>query len=110
MAGAGATPPEQAHQAPCNTPTRWECVLGPTPCVRAQVYDLERKGGSIIGGVLKLIQERRANPPAPRDARLPPKPKGQTVGSFREGLQMLPKAMAANMQGVIRWACALGAT
>ena len=67
-----------------------------------QVYDLERKGGSIIGGVLALLRDRKANPPPPRDARLPPKPKGQTVGSFRQGLQMLPNAMAANMSDIIR--------
>ena len=68
------------------------------------MYDLERKGGSIIGGVLKLIQDRKANPPPSRDPRLPPKPKGQTVGSFSRGLQELPEAMAENMQDVIRQA------
>ena len=67
-----------------------------------QVYDLEQKGGSIIGGVLKLLQDRRKNPPPPRDERLPPKPKGQTVGSFRQGLQSLPQAMAENMKDSIR--------
>ena len=67
-----------------------------------QVYDLEKKGGSIIGGVLKLMQEKKANPAPPRDARLPPKPAGQTVGSFREGLQMLPEAIAKNLQQQIR--------
>lgn len=67
-----------------------------------QVYDLEQKGGSIIGGVLKLLQERRKNPPPPRDSRLPPKPKGQTVGSFRNGLQTLPKAIAAKLSDKIR--------
>jgi protoporphyrinogen/coproporphyrinogen III oxidase len=65
-----------------------------------KVYDLEKKGGSIIGGVLKLIQERRANPPPPRDARLPPKPQGQTVGSFRRGLRTLPEAIAAKLGAV----------
>lgn len=67
-----------------------------------QVYDLEQKGGSIIGGVLKLLQARRKNPPPPRDARLPPKPKGQTVGSFRNGLQTLPEAVAAKLSDKIR--------
>ena len=70
-----------------------------------QVYDLEKKGGSIIAGVLKLMQERKANPPPPRDARLPPKPAGQTVGSFRAGLQMLPEAIAGNLQQHIRSVC-----
>ena len=58
----------------------------------AQVWRLENIGGSVIGGTLKLLQERRANPPAPWDEDLP-KPKGQTVGSFRSGLQTLPMAI-----------------
>lgn len=62
-----------------------------------KVYDLEKKGGSIIGGVLKLLQERKANPPPPRDSRLPPKPAGQTVGSFRRGLKTLPEAIAGKL-------------
>lgn len=67
-----------------------------------KVYDLEKKGGSIIGGVLKLLQERRANPPPARDGRLPPKPAGQTVGSFRGGLKTLPEAIASKISGAIR--------
>ncbi|KAL4430008.1 hypothetical protein ABPG77_004378 [Micractinium sp. CCAP 211/92] len=67
-----------------------------------KVYDLEKKGGSIIGGVIKLIQERRANPPPPRNPALPPKPKGQTVGSFRRGLRTLTDAMAAKLGGAVR--------
>ena len=67
-----------------------------------QVYDLEKKGGSIIGGVLALMRERKANPPPARDERLPPKPAGQTVGSFRTGLTMLPEAIAANMTDKIK--------
>ncbi|KAK9902125.1 hypothetical protein WJX75_005247 [Coccomyxa subellipsoidea] len=67
-----------------------------------KVYDLEKKGGSIIGGVLALMQERKANPPPARDERLPPKPAGQTVGSFRTGLTMLPEAIAANMTDKIK--------
>jgi len=62
-----------------------------------KVWDLEQKGGSIIGGVLALMRERKANPPPPRDARLPPKPAGQTVGSFRKGLSDLPAAIAARL-------------
>lgn len=72
-----------------------------------KVYDLEQKGGSIIGGVLKLLQGRKKNPPPPRDPKLPPKPKGQTVGSFRKGLQSLPEAIAHNMQQYIRCYSAL---
>lgn len=59
-----------------------------------KVYDLELKGGSIIGGVLALLKEKKNNPPPPRDARLPPKPAGQTVGSFKRGLATLPSAIA----------------
>lgn len=59
-----------------------------------KVYDLELKGGSIIGGVLALLKEKRNNPPPPRDPRLPPKPAGQTVGSFEKGLATLPGAIA----------------
>lgn len=67
-----------------------------------KVYDLEEKGGSIIGGVIKLIQDKKANPPPERDTRLPPKPQGQTVGSFRKGLQMLPNAIAEKVKESIR--------
>lgn len=71
-----------------------------------QVYALEKAGGSIIAGVIKQIQAKRANPPPPRDARLPPKPAGQTVGSFRKGLQSLPRAIAAKHADNIRSSCA----
>ena len=73
----------------------------------AQVWDLEETGGSIIGGVLALLRERKANPPPPRDARLPPKPAGQTVGSFRRGLQALPQAIADKLKDHIRCASSL---
>ena len=52
--------------------------------------------------MLKLIQENKANPPPPRDARLPPKPKGQTVGSFRQGLTQLPEAIASKLGNRVR--------
>ena len=67
------------------------------------MHVLEEKGGSIVGGALKLMKERKANPPPPRDPTLPPKPKGQTVGSFRKGLQTLPEAIARSLQDNIRW-------
>lgn len=57
-----------------------------------RVWKLEQIGGSIIGGTFKTIQEKNKAPKAPRDPRLP-KPKGQTVGSFRKGLAMLPNAI-----------------
>ena len=67
-----------------------------------QVYDLEKRGGSVVAGVLALMRDKKANPPPPRDPRLPPKPAGQTVGSFRRGLTMLPEAIAANLSANIR--------
>ena len=67
------------------------------------MYDLEKRGGSIVAGVLKMMQDKKANPPPPRDERLPPKPAGQTVGSFRRGLTQLPEAIAANLSANIRW-------
>eukprot|EP00192_Tetraselmis_astigmatica_P003616 CAMPEP_0117682508 /NCGR_PEP_ID=MMETSP0804-20121206/19706_1 /TAXON_ID=1074897 /ORGANISM="Tetraselmis astigmatica, Strain CCMP880" /LENGTH=573 /DNA_ID=CAMNT_0005492643 /DNA_START=52 /DNA_END=1773 /DNA_ORIENTATION=+ len=67
-----------------------------------KVWDLEEKGGSIVGGALKLMSERKANPPPPRDPRLPPKPAGQTVASFKKGIQMLPQAAEAALSDKIR--------
>jgi len=67
-----------------------------------KIWSLEAEGGSLVGGAIKLFQDRRANPPPPRDPRLPPKPKGQTVGSFRKGLRMLPDAISKNIQDTIR--------
>ena len=67
-----------------------------------RIQTLEEKGGSLVGGALKLMEERKENPPPPRDPKLPPKPAGQTVGSFQEGLQTLPKAIAAKLEGKIR--------
>lgn len=64
-----------------------------------QIWILEKDGGSLVGGAIKLFQDRRANPPPPRDARLPPKPQGQTVGSFRNGLKTLPEAIGAKLVG-----------
>lgn len=71
--------------------------------INFQVYDLEKNGGSIFGGVFKLFQNKGKNPPPPRDPKLPPKPKGQTVGSFKDGLQSLPKAIANGLGDKIRF-------
>ncbi|GIM04071.1 hypothetical protein Vretimale_8697 [Volvox reticuliferus] len=67
-----------------------------------RIWILEKNGGSLVGGALKLFQERRKNPPPPRDPRLPPKPKGQTVGSFRLGLKMLPEAIERRIKDQVR--------
>eukprot|EP00898_Chlorokybus_atmophyticus_P003482 jgi/Chlat1/4134/Chrsp269S00292 len=66
-----------------------------------KVHRLEDIGGSIVGGSFKLIQDRKKNPPPPADPRLP-KPKGQTVGSFRKGLITLPNAIAARLGDKIK--------
>ncbi|MCO5567268.1 hypothetical protein L7F22_020958 [Adiantum nelumboides] len=66
-----------------------------------RVWRLEEMGGSIIGGTFKLIQEKGNNPALPRDPRLP-KPKGQTVGSFRKGLMTLPKAIAEKLGSSVK--------
>ncbi|XP_052174964.1 protoporphyrinogen oxidase 1, chloroplastic [Diospyros lotus] len=67
-----------------------------------KVWNLEQNGGSIIGGTFKAIQKRSSSPKLPRDARLP-KPKGQTVGSFRKGLTMLPDAISARLGSKIKF-------
>ncbi|KAF6172278.1 hypothetical protein GIB67_024900 [Kingdonia uniflora] len=66
-----------------------------------RVWNLEQSGGSIISGAFKAIQERKNNPKPPRDPRLP-KPKGQTVGSFRKGLSMLPDAISKRLGSKVK--------
>ncbi|RZB41367.1 Protoporphyrinogen oxidase 1, chloroplastic, partial [Glycine soja] len=66
-----------------------------------KVWKLEKNGGSIIGGTFKAIQERNGASKPPRDPRLP-KPKGQTVGSFRKGLTMLPDAISARLGNKVK--------
>ena len=67
-----------------------------------QITALEKNGGTILGGALKLFRDRKKNPGPPRDPSLPPKPKGQTVGSFTGGLRMLPDAIARKMESKLR--------
>ncbi|KAJ9510296.1 hypothetical protein QJQ45_015757, partial [Haematococcus lacustris] len=67
-----------------------------------KIWVLEKEGGSLVGGALRLFNQNRKNPGPPRDPRLPPKPKGQTVGSFRRGLRMLPDAIERNISDTIR--------
>lgn len=43
------------------------------------IWNLEKQGGSLVGGAIKRFQDKKNNPDPPRDPRLPPKPKGQTV-------------------------------
>ncbi|PIN13432.1 Protoporphyrinogen oxidase [Handroanthus impetiginosus] len=66
-----------------------------------KVWKLEQNGGSIIGGTFKAIQEKSSSPKAPRDPRLP-KPKGQTVGSFRRGLATLPHAISSSLGNKVK--------
>jgi len=61
-----------------------------------KVWKLEAQSGSIVGGSIAAIRERSANPPPAWDADLP-KPKGQTVASFRRGLSTFPDALAARL-------------
>nr|AAF00194.1 protoporphyrinogen IX oxidase [Cichorium intybus] len=61
-----------------------------------KVWNLEQNGGSIVGGAFKAIQDRKNSQKPPRDPRLP-KPKGQTVGSFRKGQAMLPNAISTRL-------------
>ncbi|KAI4301601.1 hypothetical protein L6164_034863 [Bauhinia variegata] len=66
-----------------------------------KVWRLEQNGGSIIGGTFKALQERNSASKPPRDPRLP-KPKGQTVGSFRKGLIMLPDAISKRLGSKVK--------
>nr|XP_023876039.1 protoporphyrinogen oxidase 1, chloroplastic [Quercus suber] len=66
-----------------------------------KVWNLEQNGGSIIGGTFKAIQGTNKVPKPPRDPSLP-KPKGQTVGSLRKGLAMLPNAISTRMGGKVK--------
>eukprot|EP00879_Flechtneria_rotunda_P004310 GHRR01004560.1.p1 GENE.GHRR01004560.1~~GHRR01004560.1.p1 ORF type:complete len:570 (+),score=195.70 GHRR01004560.1:132-1841(+) len=67
-----------------------------------KIWVLEKNGGSLVGGALKLFQDRKNNPTPPRDPRLPPKPKGQTVGSFNRGLRVLTDAIGSKLQDRIK--------
>ena len=62
-----------------------------------KIWILEKNGGSLVGGALELMKDKKANPAPPRDPKLPTPPKGQTVGSFRKGLQTLPNAIGASL-------------
>ncbi|KAI3980882.1 hypothetical protein MKX01_025447 [Papaver californicum] len=66
-----------------------------------KVWRLEQNGGSIIGGAFKAFQQKDKNPKPPRDPRLP-KPKGQTVGSFKKGLAMLPAAISKSLGNMVK--------
>ncbi|XP_058196564.1 protoporphyrinogen oxidase 1, chloroplastic isoform X2 [Rhododendron vialii] len=66
-----------------------------------KVWNLEQNGGSIFGGAFKAIQKRSSSQRPPRDTRLP-KPNGQTVGSFRKGLSMLPAAISARLGSKVK--------
>ncbi|GLT51367.1 hypothetical protein SLA2020_247830 [Shorea laevis] len=66
-----------------------------------KVWKLEQNGGSIIGGTFKAIQEKNKALKPTRDPRLP-KPKGQTVGSFRKGLSMLPEAISTSLGSKVK--------
>jgi len=66
------------------------CLSAEAAVGRVQV--LEKDAGSLVAGALKLFQDR-ANDGNTRDPRLP-EVKGQTVGSFRGGLQQFADALS----------------
>ncbi|KAJ3676018.1 hypothetical protein LUZ60_003430 [Juncus effusus] len=66
-----------------------------------KVWKLEETGGSIIGGTFKAIQDGKKNPKPPRDPSLP-KPKGQTVASFKKGLITLPNAIYSSLASKVK--------
>jgi len=66
-----------------------------------RIHVLEEMGGSLVGGAIKLIQDRKKNP-VERDADLPPKPAGQTVASYQQGLKTLPEAIAKQIHDKVR--------
>ena len=78
------------------------------PRAPGQVHALEQKGGSILGGVLAARrQAKKAGLKKPKlaeqDVALPAVPKGQTVVSFKRGMQSLPLAMADQLKDVLRY-------
>jgi hypothetical protein len=54
-----------------------------TQAAFGRIHILEEMGGSLVGGAIKLFQNRSKNP-VERDADLPPKPEGQTVASYQQ--------------------------
>jgi len=60
-----------------------------------RVQILEKNGGSLVAGAIKLFQDQAENPP--RDPRLP-EVKGQTVGSFRRGLKQFSDALSDDIK------------
>lgn len=67
-----------------------------------QIQGLEQAGGSLVGGAISMMRNKPKGPKPERDPRLPEKPKGQTVGSFNGGLQVLPDGMARRLNKYIR--------
>lgn len=62
-----------------------------------RAHALEKKGGSLLGGARQLKRERsRANLGKKRDPRLP-EVKGQTVGTFRQGMRQFVDALASRV-------------
>eukprot|EP00274_Cyanoptyche_gloeocystis_P003742 CAMPEP_0196659094 /NCGR_PEP_ID=MMETSP1086-20130531/33057_1 /TAXON_ID=77921 /ORGANISM="Cyanoptyche gloeocystis , Strain SAG4.97" /LENGTH=600 /DNA_ID=CAMNT_0041992935 /DNA_START=75 /DNA_END=1877 /DNA_ORIENTATION=+ len=65
----------------------------------AKLYNLEVAGGSLIGGSLKMLQEKKLQKVAGNLADDPsvPKTKGGELASFYYGLQQLPEAIAKKL-------------
>ncbi|KAJ6320061.1 hypothetical protein OIU78_015451 [Salix suchowensis] len=90
----GLRPPPPGHEEPVEEFVRRN--LGDEVFERLMEPFLFRCLCGINGGTFKTIQERSKNPKPPRDPRLPT-PKGQSVGSLRKGLAMLPDAIATRL-------------
>ncbi|MCW6038328.1 protoporphyrinogen oxidase [Spirulina subsalsa FACHB-351] len=59
-----------------------------------RVFEFAQLGGGLLAG--GILARRQAPPKAPRDPSLPETKTGQ-LGSFREGLEMLPRAIASQL-------------
>lgn len=66
-----------------------------------RVWKLEQNGGSIIGGTINALKEKSRSSNLPRNPQLP-KPKGQTVGSFRKGLATLTNAISSRLGSKVK--------
>lgn len=64
-----------------------------------RVAQLESLGGGLLAGA--ILSRRHAPKPAPKDPRFPKTRPGQ-LGSFKQGLQTLPEALARQLKEVLR--------
>jgi oxygen-dependent protoporphyrinogen oxidase len=73
----------------------------------ARLVDLETQYGSLLAGVLQSPKEK----PIPLSPRIQPPPRRGQLGNFREGMQVLPQALAHHLGSSLRLKCkAIGLT